>query len=75
MTVNDLRVRDENIDEDADVAAYTSEGVNNSDPDNTAIPWSDDRSVIITSTFFSPEILKRDNRVTLKEKRQLHLSI
>ena len=75
MTVNDPRVGDENTDGDADVAVHTGEGVNNSDPDDAAIPRSNDRSAIATSTFFSLEILKSDNGATLEEERQLHSSV
>ncbi|KAL9117137.1 MAG: hypothetical protein Q9187_006330 [Circinaria calcarea] len=75
MTVNDPGVRGENIDGDADVAAHTGEGVANSDPDDAAMPQSDDRSATATSTLFSLEIPESDSGATLEEERQLHPSV
>jgi hypothetical protein len=75
MTVNNPGVGGENTDGNADVAAHTGEGVANSDPDDAAMPQSDDCSVIATSTFFSPEIPESDSGATLEEERQLHPSV
>ena len=75
ITVNDPEIRNENTDEDVDVVAYTSKDVVNFDLNNTTMSQSNDHSVIVTSTFFSLEILENDSEITLEEERQLHPSI
>jgi hypothetical protein len=75
MTVDDPVMGCKNTNGDTGGAAHTGEGVADSDPDDAAMPQSDDRLVIATSTFFSPEIPESDGGATLEEERQLHPSV
>ena len=68
-------MKDKNTNENVDVVIYTNKDVNNFDLNDVIMLRSNDRLVIITLIFFSFKILKNNNKITLKKKRQLYLSI
>ena len=74
MTANNTEVEGKNTDRDATGAAHINEAVVDLGLDDAAILERSNRSAIITSPSFSPEIPESDSGVTLDEERQLPLS-
>ena len=72
MIVNNLKVKNKNINKNVDIVIYISKDVNNSNLNDTTMLQNNNCLIIIILTFFSFKISKNDNEVTLKEKRQLH---
>ena len=69
MIINNLKIKNENINENVDVITYTNKDVNNSNSNDIVILQNNDRLIITILTFFFFKILENDNKVTLKEKK------
>ena len=71
MIVDDLKVKNENTNENVDDAVHTNENVIDFDSDDTVMSQDNDCLTITISTSFSSKILENDSVTTLDEKRQL----